>query len=256
MTGAQGFPNVPLIVLHGANGSARDMQPLLDKLEGDRPVIALNWLGHGGRTIPGEFSIADIGADLIEQCDERGITAAHWFGFSVGGLIALWLAAHRPERVISVATLTAKFIYDEAAVAHATHLTNADRLLRSNPARAEALERMHAPQDWQQLIVKVRDMFAAFAAAPPLTREEMRRIRQPVLAFGALEDPLVPAAEVRELANLLPNAIPALFPGSAHPLAQAPLDTIARTLLGFIEDPARFARGARVTLTGFRWDRA
>jgi pimeloyl-ACP methyl ester carboxylesterase len=244
----------PLIVLHGANGAATDMQPLLERLGRERPVIALNWLGHGGRPVPDRFTIEDIGADLIAQCDERGIGAAHWFGFSVGGLLALWLAARHPDCVLSVATLTAKFIYDEAAVAHATHLTNAGRLLRSNPARAEALERMHAPQDWQELIVKVRDMFVAFAEAPPLTREEVQRIRQPVLAFGALEDPLVPAAEVRELASLLPNATPALFPGSAHPLAQAPLDTIARTLLGFIEDPSRLERNARVRLTEFRWD--
>ena len=135
------------------------------------------------------------------------------------------------------------------------HLTNAERLLRSNPDRAEALAQMHAPQDWRKLIVKVREMFSAFAETPPLTRDNIRRIAQPVLAFGAMEDPLVPAAEVRELARLLPNAIPALFPGSAHPLAQAPLDTIVRTLLGFIEDPARLARGARVKLTDFRWDR-
>ena len=255
MTGPQGSPHAPLIVLHGANGSAQDMQPLLDKLGRTRPVLALSWLGHGGRPIPERFRVEDIGADLIAQCDARGIRAAHWFGFSVGGLLALWLAAHHPERVLSVATLTAKFIYDDDAIAHATHLTNADRLRRSTPARAEALERMHAPQDWQELIVKVRDMFAAFAKTPPLPLEEMRRIRQPVLALGALEDPLVPAAEVQALARLLPNATPALFPGSAHPLAQAPLDTIVRTLLGFIEDPSGLARDARVRLTDFRWDR-
>ena len=253
MTGAG---RAPLIVLHGANGSARDMQPLLDRLPAERTVVALDWLGHGGRAIPDRFSIEAIGADLVAQCDARGIAAAHWFGFSVGGLLALWLAVHHPQRVLSVATLTAKFVYDEAAIAHAAHLTNAGRLLRSNPARAEALERMHAPQDWRTLIVKVRDMFATFAEKPPLTREEMAGIRQPLLALGALEDPLVPAAEVRELAQLVPTAVPALFPGSAHPLAQAPLDTIVRTLLRFIDDPGRFGSSARVKLTEYRWDRA
>ncbi|NNM78295.1 alpha/beta fold hydrolase [Sphingomonas sp. ID1715] len=231
------------------------MQPLLDRLGTERPVIALDWLGHGGRPIPERFTVEAIGADLIAQLDARGIAAAHFFGFSVGGLLALWLAARHPERVLSVATLTAKFIYDARAIAHATHLTSAERLLRSNPERAAALERMHAPQDWQALIVKVRDMFAEFAERPPLTREELAGITKPVLALGALEDPLVPAAEVRELAGLVPGAIPALFPGTAHPLAQAPLDTIVRTLTRFIDNPAGLQRTARVKLTEFRWDR-
>jgi pimeloyl-ACP methyl ester carboxylesterase len=232
------------------------MQPLLERLPSDRPVIALDWLGHGGRPIPDALCIEEIGADLIAQMDARGVPAAHLFGFSVGGLLALWLAVHYPKRVLSVATLTAKFIYNEAAIAHATHLTSAERLLRSNPERVEALERMHAPQDWQELIRKVRNMFIAFAERPPLTPGEIAGITQPVLAFGALEDPLVPAAEVLELARLLPNATPALFPGSAHPLAQAPLDTIVRTLHRFIENPVSMQRSARVKLTDFRWDRA
>jgi pimeloyl-ACP methyl ester carboxylesterase len=243
-----------LIVLHGANGSVADMGPLLERLGDARPVVAFNLVGHGGRPVPALLSIEAMAEDALAECDRRGISAAHWFGYSVGGLVALWIAAHRPERVLSVATLTTKIVYDPPGVAHAAHLTSAERLLRSNPDRAEALRQMHLPQDWQQLIAVARQMFLSFAERPPLTTAELGRITAPALAFGALEDPLVPATEVRALAAALPNAIPALFAGTAHPLARAPLDAIVRTLREFHSDAGRLRRSAQVRLQEFRWD--
>jgi pimeloyl-ACP methyl ester carboxylesterase len=246
----------PLVVLHGANGSAADMRPLLNRLGGPRPVVAFDMLGHGGRDIPDSLSVESLAEDALAECDRRGVAAAHWFGYSVGGLIALWIAAHRPERVLSIATLTTKIVYDAKGVAHAAHLTSAERLLRSNPVRAEALRQMHLPQNWEVLIAVARDMFLSFTDTPPLTRAELAGIAVPALVFGALEDPLVPATEVRALAAALPNAIPALFPGTAHPLDRAPLAAIARTLHAFHSDPARLRRSPQVSLREFRWDRA
>jgi len=245
----------PLIVLHGANGSAADMAPLLERLGLERPVLAPDMLGHGGRHIPDMLSVAALAEDMLARCDAEGIDRAHWFGYSVGGLVALWIAAHRPDRVLSVATLTTKFVYDEAAVAHAAHLANPERLLRSNPARAEALEKMHRPQDWRELIEVARRMFVGFADPPPIGREAIARIRVPLLAFGAMKDPMVSPGEVRQLAALVQHGVAALFPGTAHPLAQAPLETIAATLARFHADPARFTRAAKVTLRDYRWDR-
>ena len=257
MTGVGGAAPAPLIVLHGANGSAQEMEPLLERLRGrGRQVIAFDMLGHGGRPIPDRIGIADLAQDIIAQCEARAVPSAHWLGFSVGGLVPLWLAAHHPTRVISIASLTTKIVYDAAAVAHATHLTDAVRVRRADPARAERLRVIHRPEDWERLIRVLQRMFAEFGQVPPLSPENLRGIRQPVLALGGLEDPLVPAAEVRTLATLVARGTPALFPGSAHPLEMAPLDTIARTLLAFLDDPERFGRSASVSLHDFRWDRA
>jgi 3-oxoadipate enol-lactonase len=256
VTGTGGAAAAPLIVLHGANGSAQEMEPLLERLRGrGRQVIAFDMLGHGGRPIPSQIKLADIAEDVIAHCDAGAIPPAHWFGFSVGGLVPLWLAAHHPRRVISVATLTTKFVYDAVAVAHATHLTDGSRVKRADPARAERLRLIHFPQDWERLIHVLQGMFSGFANAPPLALEELKRISQPVLTLGGLEDPLVPAEEVRTLAKLVARGATALFGGSAHPLTSAPLDAIARNLLAFLDNPEKFGGSSRVSLHNFRWDR-
>jgi pimeloyl-ACP methyl ester carboxylesterase len=245
----------PLVVLHGANGSAADLAPLLQRLGTDRPVFALDMVGHGGRPVPDQLTLADLVEDVRAQLDAQGVGPAHWFGYSVGGLVALKIAAREPDRFLSLATLTAKIVYDQAAISHAVHLADPDRVGRANPDRPDVLRRMHAPQDWMHVLDTVRRMFLGFADAPPITEAELARIGTPVLALGAMEDPIVPAAEVRSLVRLLPRATAALFPGTAHPIARAPLDTIVRTLARFQADPARMIRSAKVTLRDFRWDR-
>src|SRR5262245_65815367 len=44
--------------------------------------------------------------------DGAGITRAPFFGYSMGGYVALYLALHRPERVDRVATLGTKLRWD------------------------------------------------------------------------------------------------------------------------------------------------
>lgn len=245
----------PLVVLHGANGSAADMAPLLERLSADRRVLALNMLGHGGRPVPDELTMSELVEDVLAQLDSAGVERAHWFGYSVGGLAALLIAERQPDRVLSLATLTAKIVYDQSAVSHAIYLADPQRVARANPERPEELRRMHEPQGWLQVLDMVRRMFLRFVDEQPITDEQLRRIRAPVLALGAMEDPIVPAAEVRKLAALLPRATPALFPGTAHPIARAPLDTIVAALARFHADPDRMIRSAKVTLRDFRWDR-
>nr|WP_258558415.1 alpha/beta hydrolase [Sphingomonas horti] len=240
-----------MVVLHGANSSAREMAPLTDRFPPQAQLFVPDLLGHGGRGLAPELSVAAIAADALRQCDEHGLGRADWFGYSFGGLVALWVAAHHPERVRSVATLAAKIAYDERAVSHVTHLLDSERLAAI--PRGTQLASTHAPQDWRALAQVNRAMFARFASEPPLDATALRQVHQPVLLMASLEDPLVTAAETRALAHVLPNAMTGLFPGSCHPLPQAPLDTVLRTLARFRADPDGMVRAARSALLSYWW---
>ena len=246
MTGA-----APLVLLHGANGSARELAPLTDRIPAGTRFFAPDLLAHGGRDVVPALSVPAIAADLLDQCDAAGIGQADWFGYSFGGLVALWIAAHHPDRVRSIATLAAKIVYDRRSVAHVTHLLDPQRL-ESIPRGAELAE-THAPRDWRALARSNRAMFEAFADEPPLDAAALGRIRQPVLLMAGLEDPLVTSVETRALAAMLPNAVTGLFPGTCHPLRNAPLDTVLQTLGRFRIDPDKMVRAARVNLLSYWW---
>jgi len=65
-------------------------------------VVRFDFCGHGASEPPrGPVSIASLGTDVIALLDHLGIERAHVCGCSLGGMMALWLAAERPGRVAS-----------------------------------------------------------------------------------------------------------------------------------------------------------
>ena len=67
-------------------------------------VVRYDSRGHGRSDAPpGDYTIAQLGADAIGILDAIGIQAAHICGLSLGGTLGQWLAMHAPNRVASLA---------------------------------------------------------------------------------------------------------------------------------------------------------
>jgi 3-oxoadipate enol-lactonase len=65
-----------------------------------RDVWRYDTRGHGGSDAPvGEYSIARLGQDLLAVMDHAGLARADLCGISIGGMTALWVAIHAPDRV-------------------------------------------------------------------------------------------------------------------------------------------------------------
>jgi 3-oxoadipate enol-lactonase len=63
-------------------------------------VVRYDCRGHGASDVPTEpITIERLGRDLIGMLDHLEVRRAHLCGISLGGLTALWVAAHHPERV-------------------------------------------------------------------------------------------------------------------------------------------------------------
>ena len=63
-------------------------------------VIRYDHRGQGDSPVPpGPYEIADLGRDVIALLDRLGIERSSIGGVSLGGMVAMWLGAHAPERV-------------------------------------------------------------------------------------------------------------------------------------------------------------
>ena len=63
-------------------------------------LVRYDLRGHGRSDAPpGPYTIEAFGADLAGLMDGLGIGRAHVCGLSLGGMVAMWLSIHRPERV-------------------------------------------------------------------------------------------------------------------------------------------------------------
>jgi 3-oxoadipate enol-lactonase len=96
-----GPAGAPVLVLGGSLGTdVRMWEPQLPALTTTFRVVRYDHRGHGASEIPaGPYSIADLAGDVLALLDHLGVARAHLGGLSLGGMAAMWLAAHAPARV-------------------------------------------------------------------------------------------------------------------------------------------------------------
>ncbi len=91
----------PLILLPGLTANAHSFDGLIQAGLSPRfRVLALDLRGRGLSDKPATgYSMAEHAADVIGLLDSAGINQAVICGHSFGGLLAIYLAAHYPDRV-------------------------------------------------------------------------------------------------------------------------------------------------------------
>ena len=96
-----GPSDAPVLVLADSLGSTLAMwEPQVADLARHRRVVRYDLRGHGGSPAPdGPYTIADLGGDLLALLDDLEVDRADLCGLSLGGMVAMWVAAHAPDRV-------------------------------------------------------------------------------------------------------------------------------------------------------------
>jgi 2-succinyl-6-hydroxy-2,4-cyclohexadiene-1-carboxylate synthase len=107
----------PVTLLHGFTQSGRSWREVIARLGAGFTWIVPDLRGHGQtRTRPGvPCTMEACTADLEMLWDHLGVERTHLAGYSMGGRLALHVAARRPERILSLLTVGAHAGLDEAA---------------------------------------------------------------------------------------------------------------------------------------------
>ncbi len=250
----------PVALLHGFAGSARDLAPLADRLASRRRGIAIDLIGHGASDAPRELA-----PYAMERCVARvdgvlaaaGARPAHVFGYSMGGRIALALAAMRPRAVRSLALLGASAGIEDAQARAARRREDdalADRIEAEGvPAFADhwarlplfATQRERLPAALRQEIHQRRLANRAHGlanalrgmgtGAQPALHARLAGVRVPVwLGYGALDAKF--AAIAGDLARRLPDARPCAIPAAGHAAHLENADAVAAELERFLDE--------------------
>lgn len=93
----------PVIFIHGFGGDLNNWMFNQEELASGHTTYAIDLPGHGGSTKDvGAGDPASLAAAILAFMDKKDIRKAHLVGHSLGGGLALALAAHHPDRVASV----------------------------------------------------------------------------------------------------------------------------------------------------------
>lgn len=94
----------PLVLIHPLGAELVVWEPVMDRLAGERDVIAVDLPGFGrSPSLAEEPTPATLAASVVGLLDDLGIQQAHLAGNSLGGWVAL--EAARSGRALSVAGL-------------------------------------------------------------------------------------------------------------------------------------------------------
>ena len=137
-----------LILLHGALGAKGQLLDLKAELSDRFDVHVLNFSGHGGQPFAEKgYSMTQFAKEVEVYMHENNIPSANFFGYSMGGYVALTLALQHPELVDNIMTYGTKFNWTIASAEAEVKMLNSEKILEKVPKFAKALQEKHAPLD-------------------------------------------------------------------------------------------------------------
>jgi 3-oxoadipate enol-lactonase len=93
-----------VLLLSNSIGSSLHMwNKVLPRLETTHRVLRYDTRGHGQSGVPsGPYTLDQLGGDVLFLLDHLDIEHADICGLSLGGMIAMWLGIHAPQRVTRI----------------------------------------------------------------------------------------------------------------------------------------------------------
>jgi pimeloyl-ACP methyl ester carboxylesterase len=92
--------DLPLVLIHGFLGGARQWSGLADAFSNQRPVVTIDLPGFGGASAePPASTIEEFAQHVLTALDAQHLQSIALLGHSMGGMIAQEIARQRPELI-------------------------------------------------------------------------------------------------------------------------------------------------------------
>src|SRR5271168_2577641 len=238
----------PLLLIHGLGGSGADWAFQVAALEKRFLVIVPDLPGSGRSPPPRhEYTIEGFAAALWSLLDHLGISRTNIIGFSLGGAVALEMAARRPSHVPRLGLINSLATYrpDDWHKWFEVHVSELLVRLLGMRRAAWLLAVRLFPEPWQRAI---RRHAAAVVGAVPASSylgmglalarwaiiDRLGRLKSRILLIAAEHD-FTPLAEKRELAAKLKAQI-VVVRGSRHGTPFDSVEVTNASLLALLTD--------------------
>jgi 3-oxoadipate enol-lactonase len=221
---AGGGNATPIVFLHGVGSDKNAWHPQLEHFGRTRRAIAFDYPGYGDSDpAPQGTTRDDYASAVISAMHELGVDRAHICGLSLGGVVAVAMSHHAPERCASL-------ILANTFAAHPNGLAIYERSLegsRDLPAMAEArvdvlLAQPIDPQIRREVAETMSRIdpaayrIGAKAVWLADVRDHAQEIKVPTLVLVGDHDLVTPVDLSSELVDLIPDARMRVIAGAGH----------------------------------------
>ena len=225
----------PILLIRGLSRSSRywyDVRPILAE-RGFRVLVVDNrGVGRTDSRGPG-FSTADMADDVAAVLDQSEVHAAHVFGISLGGMIAMQLAIRHPGRVRRLVLGSTTFGGKERVpvpgevirdLVRSSRMSTSEAIRFTTPLTLDGEFLARRPEVIDEWIAiaesEKRDRLALLgqlvAAARHDASRDVRFIRSPTLVVTGDRDRLIPMDNSVRLSARIPGAELRVLSGAGH----------------------------------------
>lgn len=245
----------PLLLVHGIASSLYTWKDVLPGLAARHDVVALDLPGYGGSDQPRDLDAAVYPKVVAGLAERLGMPAFSLVGHSLGGAVAVMVAAGQPRRVERLVLIDpAGFNLmpkDRPALLRAAAATPSwlDRFplpasvlkmglgqVFHDPAvlTDERLAEYLAPLRRPGALASSRSMMASAAITPAQFGDEARRVAAPTLVLWGRNDRWIPLRDADRFTAAIPGARKVVVDRCGHlPQEEKPAETLA-LLNGFL----------------------
>ena len=203
----------PVLVLHGGSGALEDMRNQILALAPTRFVIAVDLRGHGRSTDSDTpLSYVLMADDVLKLLDQLQIRRTDIVGWSDGGIIALDLAMHHPERVRRIVTIGANYDVDGLVEVPSMNAPDA----------------AHWPERYRKVV-------AMWATQPRYSLAEVAKISAPTLVMAGEFD-IVKREHTDRLAHAIRGGEERIIDGATHHVIWEMPDIVDAEMLRFLNE--------------------
>jgi 3-oxoadipate enol-lactonase len=226
----EGPADAPVLVLANPLGTTSAIwDGVVPALRERFRLLRFDLPGHGGRAARrGSYTPAQLGTEVLGLLNEAGVGQAGFAGVSIGGMTGLWLAAHAPDRINSLAVVctaiepvpSAQAWRDRSALVRASGMAAIAEMVvprwftpgfvARSPDRVAAVLDMLKSCD-PEGYAGCGDAIAAMDLLPVLGS-----VRAPTLVVSGAEDPAAPPSHGARTARAIPGAKFTVIRGTSH----------------------------------------
>jgi poly(3-hydroxyalkanoate) depolymerase len=247
----------PLLLANGIGASLETFEPLLAALDPAIEVIRFDVPGVGGSPLPARpYRFGTLAHLLAGLLDHLGHEQADILGISWGGALAQQFALserRRCRRVVLVATGTGVLMVPANPWVLATLATPRRYLdpgytrrvaaqLYGGTARQDPGQVAGVLHRWTRVGPSRGYLYQLAAGAGWTSLPLLPLLRQPTLVLAGDDDPIIPLANGRILASLIPRARLHVYPGGHVELVLRP-DLLAPLVSEFLTEPGTPSAG-------------
>jgi pimeloyl-ACP methyl ester carboxylesterase len=236
-----------LLLLHPFPFDRRSWSEVAAPLAAHHRVVCMDFRGFGEAPPSGPYSIDDLAEDAVAALDKLGIAMATVCGLSMGGYVALAMAAKHPARLAGLILADTRASADSEAARQArvdgiakVKSGGLNEFLDGMPVRllsskaADSLKRRVRTLSEQKADAVAHALLAM--RDRPDRSELLPQLKLPSLVVVGSDDSVTPPSEAKAMAQAIPGSNFVEIAGAGHLSMLEQPSTFVSALAQFLED--------------------